>query len=323
LDKSTGIMKFLSVFVLFFIASKASANKCDGSCGQGEGDCDWNSDCLPGLICDWDWWWGTDYCEPGPDTVNFAWGPWGEFGECEGKCGEMGERIRHRPCIPPSNGGYPCPAEVDSELEECEMAPCPVHCEWGEWAVGECSTTCGEGMRTDVREQVVSAKNGGIECDGEASITEICHAGVDCPPPNNPKCNPLTWENYDVDCCSTDIPCGLGEGDCDTDDECAGDLVCGTNNCITQGTDFTGHADCCELPSTPGFGNPNCLPSAIPEFAITHKQRNKQLKECCSEEHPCGVGEGDCDRDNECEGELTCGKNNCAGFPSPKADCCE
>ena len=37
-------------------------------------------------------------------------------------------------------------------------------------------------MRTDVRQQVVSAKNGGIECEGEASITEICHAGVDCPP---------------------------------------------------------------------------------------------------------------------------------------------
>ena len=56
-----------------------------------------------------------------------------------------------------------------------------VHCEWGEWVVGECSATCGEGLRTDVREQVVSAKNGGIECAGEASITERCHAG-DCPP---------------------------------------------------------------------------------------------------------------------------------------------
>ena len=61
----------------------------------------------------------------GPDTKNFEWGPWGEFGECEGNCGEMGERIRHRPCIHPSNGGYPCPADVDSELEACEMAPCP------------------------------------------------------------------------------------------------------------------------------------------------------------------------------------------------------
>ena len=36
----------------------------------------------------------------------------------------MGERIRHRTCNPPTNGGYPCPAEVDSESEVCEMAPC-------------------------------------------------------------------------------------------------------------------------------------------------------------------------------------------------------
>ena len=56
-----------------------------------------------------------------------------------------------------------------------------VHCEWGEWVAGECSSTCGEGLRTDTRAQVVSAKNGGIECEGEASVTEICHAG-DCPP---------------------------------------------------------------------------------------------------------------------------------------------
>ena len=46
---------------IFYLADQ----KCDGSCGQGEGDCDWNSDCLPGLICKWDWWWGTDYCEAG------------------------------------------------------------------------------------------------------------------------------------------------------------------------------------------------------------------------------------------------------------------
>ena len=47
-----------------------TANKCDGSCGQGEGDCDWNSDCLPGLICEWDWWFGTDYCEAGKTLQN-------------------------------------------------------------------------------------------------------------------------------------------------------------------------------------------------------------------------------------------------------------
>ena len=35
------------------------------SCGQGEGDCDRDSDCLDGLVCDFDWWWGDDYCKAG------------------------------------------------------------------------------------------------------------------------------------------------------------------------------------------------------------------------------------------------------------------
>ena len=46
------------------------AYECDGSCGQGEGDCDWDSDCLPGLVCNWDWWWGTDHCEAGDININ-------------------------------------------------------------------------------------------------------------------------------------------------------------------------------------------------------------------------------------------------------------
>ena len=38
---------------------------CKGDCGQGEGDCDWDDDCLPGLKCKYDWWWGEDYCVAG------------------------------------------------------------------------------------------------------------------------------------------------------------------------------------------------------------------------------------------------------------------
>ena len=47
--------------------------------------------------------------------------------------------------------------------------------------------------------------------------------------------------NDDPHCCQPDSQCGLGEGDCDDDDDCSGDLVCGTNNC--RG----GHSsmDCC------------------------------------------------------------------------------
>ena len=70
----------------------------------------------------------------------------------------------------------------------------------------------------------------------------------------NPKCNPKTWASYSKTCCTDDAnePCGLGEGDCDTDDECAGDLVCGENNCLRMGSGFKKGSDCCELPTIKG-----------------------------------------------------------------------
>ena len=116
--------------------------------------------------------------------------------------------MRHRICFPPENGGYECPADIDTEVEQCEMAPCPgmsmknvswliisffqrrfhnlnyniiiVHCEWGEPVIGECSVTCGEGMRIDTRVKLIEADFGGDDCDGEAFVQEYCHAG-DCP----------------------------------------------------------------------------------------------------------------------------------------------
>ena len=33
------------------------------------------------------------------------------------------------------------------------------------------------------------------------------------------------------DCCNPGNQCGLLEGDCDTDNDCMGTLVCGTHNC--------------------------------------------------------------------------------------------
>ena len=48
------------------------------------------------------------------------------------------------------------------------------------------------------------------------------------------------------------------------------------------------------------------------------------MKECCSEEEPCGIDEGHCDRDAECRGNLVCGMNNCGpGFRWLEADCCQ
>ena len=45
---------------------------------------------------------------------------------------------------------------------------------------------------------------------------------------------------------------------------------------------------------------------------------------CCSDSEPCGLNNGDCDKDSHCQGELKCGHNNCGegrGF-DPTDDCC-
>merc|ERR1712192_293656 len=85
-------------------------------------------------------------------------------------------------------------------------------------------------------------------------------------------------------CCSLELPCGLGEGDCDSNEDCEGSLKCGIDNC--QGPFFTDGQDCC---SDKCYGGSSC----------------------CSEEYPCGLGEGDCDSNSDCTGELVCGSNNC------------
>ena len=44
-------------------------------------------------------------------------------------------------------------------------------------------------------------------------------------------------------CCSSSNPCGADEGDCDNDNDCSGNLICGVNNCV--GSQFHPAADCC------------------------------------------------------------------------------
>ena len=45
---------------------------------------------------------------------------------------------------------------------------------------------------------------------------------------------------------------------------------------------------------------------------------------CCGRNgYKCGLGEGDCDRNSDCIGDLVCGKNNCVGDGfDPTDDCC-
>ena len=43
-------------------------------------------------------------------------------------------------------------------------------------------------------------------------------------------------------CCSSSNQCGANQGDCDSDNDCSGSLVCGEDNCQPP---FPIDADCC------------------------------------------------------------------------------
>ena len=44
---------------------------------------------------------------------------------------------------------------------------------------------------------------------------------------------------------------------------------------------------------------------------------------CCRTANQCGVGQGDCDSDADCNPDLVCGNNNCVGCGfDPQDDCC-
>jgi len=111
-------------------------------------------------------------------------------------------------------------------------------------------------------------------------------------------------------------PLGLCEGDCDDDDECAGDLKCFQRNRRGQavpgcspGGDDDNTSDFCyrEMSLAPTKSpaptrSPTKSPSVGPSIWTTPKLmfvRNPPRS-------PLGVCEGDCDDDDECEGNLKC-----------------
>ena len=50
-----------------------------------------------------------------------------------------------------------------------------IDCEWSEWQIGECTTTC---TRTNNRTKKVEESSGG-KCDGETTLEEPCNT-QDC-----------------------------------------------------------------------------------------------------------------------------------------------
>ena len=84
--------------------------------------------------------------------------------------------------------------------------------------------------------------------------------------------------------------CSIGEGTCEDDDQCAGDLRCTVGACKEKfGWEAATAQDaCCSI---------EC-----------------QNDDCCSLHHSCGIGEGRCKNEEDCYGDLKCGVRNGAVF---------
>ena len=206
------------------------------------------------------------------------------------------------------------------------------------WDPGMCSDTC--------------SYAGDEDCDdgGPGSHYSFCAFGSDCTD-CGPRCdhggNALGHPSY----CSEACPCGHGEGDCDNDAQCTGGTTCTDNIGATYG--WSAGTDVClvpthaptraptlaptlaptTFPSTnfpttfPSTDFPTKFPSKAPtRFPTTcnHDGRPPGDPSYCSEECPCGHGEGDCDNDDQCIGEATCTDDvgDDWGMPTPTTDVC-
>merc|ERR1712223_1457865 len=163
-------------------------------------------------------------------------------------------------------------------------------------------------------------------------ITVVVSQSTRQEPPPGQRCSGRNYNGRR--CCTPEQPCGLGEGDCDgpldggTHDGhqgCRGDLVCGSNNCRKFGAYFHEKDDCCEKRLLPLMESNKPIKTIKPSTSKTCKGRNFLPRPCCTPQSPCPEGEGDCEVDNDCSGDLVCGNNNCKQFGSfyhEKDDCC-
>merc|ERR1711935_26446 len=127
--------------------------------------------------------------------------------------------------------------------------------------------------------------------------------------------------------CTAEMACAAADGDCDTNDQCAGTLECGVNNC---GEGFDPLADCCYDPAL--LIESDCNGGSSNMWTCCKDKLFGCVGDSCTAAG-CAAGEGDCDDDDECADSLVCGRNSCDTafntnlntdkfFPSGQADCC-
>merc|ERR1711963_1151247 len=143
-------------------------SECSVACG-GTGTRSRSRECIPPIK-------GGHECPTQIDTETEAcdapacWTAYGEWSDCTGECDTTGSRNQTRTCIPPTNGGQPCP-EV---AEETRFEQCPTEACWtpyGEWS--DCTGVCdATGSRSQTR-TCIPPTNGGQPCPEVAEETKF------------------------------------------------------------------------------------------------------------------------------------------------------
>ena len=269
----------------------------EGPCGVGEGDCDGHSQCQSGLQCRQDV--GATYGFPAAYDVCEAVSSGGQTGHVdycrdEGPCGVgQGDCDGHSEC----QSGLQCRQDVGASYgfppnyDVCAAAPGGGQDGHVDYCrdEGPCGVGEGDCDRTSECES-------GLECRRDVGTSygfradyDVCAAAA------------RGGQNGHVDYCRDEGPCGVGEGDCDGNSQCESGLQCRQDIGATYG--FPANYDVCEATSSGG--------------------QNGHV-DYCRDEGPCGVGEGDCDGNSQCESGLQCRRDIGAtyGFPA-NYDVCE
>ena len=242
-----------------------------GPCPTGQGDCDSDSECQSGLACvddvgaNYGWRAIVDVCEvPVPGSDDYC----RDHGPCsagQGDCDSNSECASGLICVNNVGANYGwraivdvCEDPVPGHMHHCrEKGPCAA-------GQGDCDSDseCASGL--------TCVNNVGATYGFAANI-DVCEA----PAPGS--------DDY----CRDHGPCSVGQGDCDSNSECASGLACVDNVGATYG--FAANIDVCEVP-VPGSDD------------------------YCREKGPCVAGQGDCDSDSECASGLTCVNNVGANY---------
>merc|ERR1739838_1019421 len=123
-------------------------------------------------------------------------------------------------------------------------------------------------------------------CDAASFTASGCAEGTNCLLDNG---------RMSGTCCTSEFLCLEGEGDCDDDGDCAGSLVCGTDNC---GSPFQDTHDCCYEET--GCDAASFTASGCAEGTNCLLDNGRMSGTCCTSEFLCLEGEGDCDDDGDC-----------------------